>query len=682
MYPHQRGWRQFPGLVEFASVAGISPAGLSKDLTASTGMGAYSSMRMKPDGSEVYVMDIDAGAIDQWTLSSADDISSASYTGTISLSGTGTVTNPVLVGIKSDGTSILWAASDGSDVLYLYKWTMSTPWDITTATSTQTKAFGLPNEAAWIGDVKSDGTRLYGGPVASGQLDDIYTYTMTAWDISTLAITADSYSFGQNAQNIAFREDLSRAYIMSGGAIYQIKFSTPGTLSTGSELGIFQDANLLYGGVEVFDGDTKLLAGHNTTDIVYQYNIVSGDSGRGAINMNGTLYVVVDGYLFSVSSSGNTTGIGTIAGTERVVVDTDGTQLVTSTGSSGSTSYVYTTSGGLGAITDADFVDTAKSNAYLDLAFYFDQGSTGNFIASDNNDATAFDTDDRAEAESFADAILRVYAHNQLLYLFGSVSTEIWYTSGAGRPPIERQQVIERGIVGTHAIASIDDRIFFVDQFRRPNVMSGFEYQPIYSPAIAEEWDTYTTDSDCIVTAYSYRQQTFVDFIFPTDDAYWTYHVDSGAWCEREDSSNNRYRPVEYVNVYDKVLCLDRSNGKIYELSETTCQDDGSSITRTKDIGPVTSEIFGDAAAFGDEMICNSLKLTLESTGAGSITVSLLKDGGSFGQSRTINVTAGVQTRELNRWGKFREAIFRVTTTSNIGLDIIDAAADLEVLNG
>jgi len=251
-----------------------------------------------------------------------------------------------------------------------------------------------------------------------------------------------------------------------------------------------------------------------------------------------------------------------------------------------------------------------------------------------------------------------------------------------GRPPVDRQQIIERGIVGTHAIASIDDTIFFVDQFRRPNKMSGLQYEPIYTPAVAEAWDTYATDSDCYVMAYSYRQQTFVEFVFPTDGKSWTYHADSGSWSEREDVSNGQFRATAYVNVYDKLLALDRSTGALWQLSESTYMDDGAAITRIKDTDIISSDIYGEATILGNEIICNTLKITVDSTAAATLTISLSKNGAAFAQARTLTLTAGLQTRELSAWGKFREGIFRISTTSNAGIDIVDLSGDFEVLNG
>jgi hypothetical protein len=188
----------------------------------------------------------------------------------------------------------------------------------------------------------------------------------------------------------------------------------------------------------------------------------------------------------------------------------------------------------------------------------------------------------------------------------------------------------------------------------------------------------YATVSDCVVNTYSLNRENFVEIFFPTENASWTYHEASGSWCKRSGPSI-----VAYANVYGLLLGLGADDGKIYKFSNTTYQDNGAAITRTKDIGPITAELY-DPALTGREVICNGIDLTFDSsTGSQTVTVSLAKDGGSFkkGQSRTITLGSGVQSRKQTRFGKFREGIFRVTTTGNARIDLLDAGVDLDVIN-
>ena len=152
------------------------------------------------------------------------------------------------------------------------------------------------------------------------------------------------------------------------------------------------------------------------------------------------------------------------------------------------------------------------------------------------NDGTTIAALDFAQAESLPDDLLRVFSLNQLLYLFGETTTEIWFTSGTGRPPLSRQAVLPQGICGTYAVDSIDGIIYFIDGNRRPGMIQGENFQPLFVPAIGEEWASFgaTDFATARVTAYSLHQETFVDFIFSEQGQIWTYHVTSQTWFEKD----------------------------------------------------------------------------------------------------------------------------------------------------
>ena len=697
MYRHsRRGWRQFPGLTEFTTlaIANTLPTH-NEDLEGATypgGTAAESgSLYVKDDGTKLYIVEAtNSDVIEEYDLSTPFSLATISGDAAGARNFTFTHSTPSVTGFTwGDSGSRLYVL----ELSTVRSYTASTPYQTTTLTDDSKVLSPLAIGCKAIA-FNATGTRMF--LLLTRSTNRVVQYSLsTAWDITTATYDVKQLDYTAEVGSgemvsMACDPDLGIITMSSGtgddNLIHQYSLGQFGDLETATYNGSFDGTahvgspiamswanagTYLYTSGQVNNASTDNLSEWATQRPYFMSGVTSS-----LILMDDTVYGIYQGWLYKISAVGTVTSIGSV-GVGATSVETDGVQLVITTGK---TIYVYTVAGGLVTVTDPDVEDTAKSSAYLDLAFYFDQ-DLGNFIASANNDATSFSADDKIEAESFADDILRMFAHNQLLYSFGQTTTEIFYTSGVGRPPIDRQQVIERGIAGTRAVASIDDTIFFVDQFRRPNKMSGLQYEPIYTPAIAEAWDAYTSISDCLVMTYSYRQQTFVEFQFPSADTSWTYHVESGAWSERESAANGRFRSVAYVNAYGLLLAADPTNGKVYKLSESIYQDDGSNITRTFDTGLISSDIYGDANVLGNDMICNSLKITTDCTAAATLTVSLSKDGGAFAQSRTMTLTEGLQTRELNAWGKFREGIFRITTTSNAGVDIVDISADLEVLD-
>jgi hypothetical protein len=350
---------------------------------------------------------------------------------------------------------------------------------------------------------------------------------------------------------------------------------------------------------------------------------------------------------------------------------TDANQLIITTGGTPD-AYVYTVAGGLAEISDGDLLLTS-SVAFLDSRFIYQQPD-GFFVVSALNDGTSIASLDFAQAEALPDDLLRVFSLNQLLYLFGETTTEIWFTSGTGRPPLSRQAVLPQGICGTYAVDSIDGIIYFIDGNRRPGMIQGENFQPLFVPAIGEEWASFgaTDFATARVTAYSLHQETFVDFIFSEQGQIWTYHVTSQTWFEKD------FMTTSIVHGYDLVLAAHSANKKIYKLDFSNFQQDGANMTRRKDLPLISSEVMDVGGA---EMVIDKVKLHIDASASSSVALKVSKDLNSFSTINTMTVN-GNKTIDINSVGKSREIIVRVETTSNTKVDILDAAIDAQILRG
>lgn len=124
---------------------------------------------------------LDGWAIYQYTLNTAWDISSASYT---SKSYT-FLYAPGSSSFSTDGTK-LYIVGNTDDMVHQY--TLGTAWDISTATDSTKNCFvgteiSTPHELA----LNSDGTKMY---IAGDSETTIHQYNFgTAWDVSTTITT-------------------------------------------------------------------------------------------------------------------------------------------------------------------------------------------------------------------------------------------------------------------------------------------------------------------------------------------------------------------------------------------------------------------------------------------------------------------------------------------------------------
>ena len=688
----RRGVRQFPGLVEFTGFT--SPSRDSETLTNAYMEGKTS---WNLDGTKFFGVKVSSANLGEFAVSTPYDVSTATFTDASNGFGAGNVARGGI--FNKDGTKYFQPYTTG----IIKSITFSAAFDVSTGGSVSGTIYDFSSEItgtnfalAW----SSDGFKMY---IVSFNDQAIFQYTLTSpYDPSTATYSSVSLSITSETTatsgGITVDPNGRNLFIPAGGTdnnVHQYFMSAVDDLSTAGSVGTFNPTHPTSTVVATlsFNGDgTKAYiprATSSPTAICYvyslgaSYSLADGATQSGAARcaevMDGVPYVVLGSSLYSISSTGAATLLGAIVGSDSVGMSTDGTNLVVT---AAGTKYNYTVAGGLVTITDSD-LGNAYTSAYLDLRTYYDQPG-GKFAASAQQDPTSLNALDFATAESFNDDVLNVFGHNQILYVCGEKTIEPHLSSGVGRPPVDRQVVIQRGLIGRRAINSIDNTIYFVDDTRRPNRMMGFEYAPIYTPALGQEWDSYTTVSDCIVNTYAFEQENFAEFFFPTQDVTWTYHENSQQWSKRQDSSATAYRVAYYVKAYGKVLGVDRTNGKVYSLSTTTYQDDSASITRTIDSDLITSELY---EVEGLNMIASELTLTVSAeTGGGTIDISFTTNPAdltpTFTTVRSITLVAGTQVIDETRWGRFREGVFRITTTSNDKVEFIDAALDVELLDG
>jgi len=148
----------------------------------------------KTDGTEMYIVGQDGNDVFQYTLSTAWNISTASYTTTKVVNSQDTKPNSVT--FKTDGTKMYVGGQSSTSVL---EYTLSTAWLVSTASYTQNFVTSSSNEAI---ELSSDGTKMF---VSDGT--NIKTYSLsTAWNVTTASLTSTT-NIGIGALGIALKSD-------------------------------------------------------------------------------------------------------------------------------------------------------------------------------------------------------------------------------------------------------------------------------------------------------------------------------------------------------------------------------------------------------------------------------------------------------------------------------------------
>ena len=232
------------------------------------------------DGTKMYLMHSN-DKIYQYTLSTAYDISTASYASkTIDLSGEGDIKEGMWM---SDDGAKLYLCGRGLDTVRSY--TLSTPWDIST-TSYDSKSLSVsaketaPN-GLFVGD---SGAELY---VVGTQNADIHQYTMsTPYDLATASFTQTKDTSGESlGQGTAIQFNRNgEVCIMgdadSGGKWQEYNLSTAWDISTASA-GSSRSRTYEYNpGALYITPDGKNVYASNAPDYAYdlvaQYKLTTG----------------------------------------------------------------------------------------------------------------------------------------------------------------------------------------------------------------------------------------------------------------------------------------------------------------------------------------------------------------------------------------------------------------------
>lgn len=233
---------------------------------------------IKSDGTNYYIIDNVTDNVFQYDLSTAWDISTATYSSK-SFSVSSQTTSPVALAISADGTK-MYTGNTGT----VYQYTLSTPWDISTASYASKSYTNGTNHTNLRGIFfKPDGTKVYIGDIG-GTPKDVFQYSLsTAWDISTasydsktLVVTATVGEFGE----FDFNSDGTKLFFQSldNDAVYQYSLSTAYDISTG----VYDSVSFSTGSQDatsrgfVFgNSGTKFYLVGGTNKTIYQYSTTS-----------------------------------------------------------------------------------------------------------------------------------------------------------------------------------------------------------------------------------------------------------------------------------------------------------------------------------------------------------------------------------------------------------------------
>jgi Phage stabilisation protein len=402
---------------------------------------------------------------------------------------------------------------------------------------------------------------------------------------------------------------------------------------------------------------------------------------RGVKAMGGKLYAASGNTLYAVDAEGGATPCGTISGTGKAWMDTNGAgsqQLVIGCPPA---AYVYTTTGGLVPITDPDFPG-ASSWAFLDGYGIFTQPGGDRFWITALEDFTLINGLDFATAESSPDDLVCCFVDHRELWLFGTETTEIWYNSGANDFPFERlnQTILQRGCAAAASAARTDNSVFWLGDDRVVYRAAQYTPQRISTHAMEDALRGYATVADAEAFTYTQGGHAFYGLTFAAAGATWVFDAATQEWHERESYGIGRWRASGYAKFGDRHIVGDCASGALYELDLDTFDEAGQPLVRRAASPP----IFG---ADEQTMTMSYLQVIIDAgvglaNGQGSDPQMMVRwsdDGGeTWSAERQMSMGKIGKYRQrarTRRLGRFRQRVIEVSVADPVKVAIIAASA-------
>ena len=283
---------------------------------------------------------------------------------------------------------------------------------------------------------------------------------------------------------------------------------------------------------------------------------------RGSATYNDVLYAVSNDTLYSIAQNGDTTALGTIAGSGRVSMAANRDALVIGTNS---TDYVY--DGTLAAITDPDFVDSSIVDVLDSFAVWIRPG-TDQVASSGLADSGSYDALDFATAEAKPDKLVsQIVDHNQLI-LLGSETTEIWYNDGSTGFPFSRipNGVIEVGCGAAYSVAKADSGVFWLDDEYLVRRLVNIQAAKISTHAIDELIRGAANKDEA--RGFTYTSDGHIFYCLNVGDVSVHYDASTGEWHERSSVAKDRWRVDDMVKAYNGFMAFDRESGAFGFIDE------------------------------------------------------------------------------------------------------------------
>jgi len=298
-----------------------------------------------------------------------------------------------------------------------------------------------------------------------------------------------------------------------------------------------------------------------------------------------------------------------------------------------------------------------------------------------------------ASAEGYADKLISIGKLNNQLWLFGELSTEVFYDSGEANQPYLRISgaFFDIGAGAANSVCTIGNTIFWLGSNAQGQgivfAATGYEPRRISTHAIEHILQNFNKLSDAVGWSYQLEGHVFYVLTFPVQNKTLVYDVTTDLWHERSTYNENTFKEDRHIGEYccyafNKILIGSHKDGKILEIDNQCFTDNGALIRRVRTAPHIHNE--------NKRLFYKSLELDVEkgvglTEGQGSVPNIMLQyssDGG-YTWSNELWRTAGRigEYKTRVKWfnlGSSRDRLFRVVYTDAVKCILVNAYLDVD----
>lgn len=411
---------------------------------------------------------------------------------------------------------------------------------------------------------------------------------------------------------------------------------------------------------------------------------------RGAVVMNGVLYVVAGANLYSVASTGVCTQVTGAAisgnGPVRVRANAAGQLVITPGDGNGFSSDGATVI----AYADPDFSsgDGGADVDFLDQYLVFRRRGTAQIFNTSLN-GLAIDPVDVTTIDGAPDNLVGLLVNNREIILPGETSTERWYnaanTTGSpfSRSPSGFYNI---GCAAGASLANQDNAPAMLANdktFRRLNAV----WDRISHDGIDSVVHRFAQVDDCYAIPYTQEGHLFIAWTFPNAGRTFVIDYNTKEWHERESRigtvSIGRWRPVFCIDAFGKQIVGDSQTGKLGVLDPDTHEEWGEP--------QVVSWTYQPIIAQGQRASHRRLEIGVAAgrgtaTGQGKnplLTLHVSDDGGNTfprtKQTKSLGMLGEYRKRiQYFNLGESRSRVYRCDVSDPIRLFVLDTLTDVD----